>query len=569
MQSSTPPQNGPDQSSRDPAGKGSSSATSSATGKDLAGARINHKSPVIKTAYKKLCGLCIGNGLRKKDIVLKSVDGQIFPIKAEVKVEPDVKTKSHERKGKVSGDKVFRSKADMDAALEDLKESLTKNRNIFQTIIKQVQSRPDKGIGLDNKTLPLKTLDQSYVYYDPCSVCHEQGRTTCPSCHGNKQIPCIRCQGRRNVQCAVCGGSGNISGPDGGQKTCPRCQGRSQIPCDYCHGRGQTKCDRCGGAGSSTCANCGGAGVNSQVTQIQIQAKLDCEYKIDNPAGQKTYGLENILDDLGPDIVLKKMAKITESEAEQDERGLPILNYILKMPHARMMFHVKQKETEAIVTGYSSQFTKIPALLDAFIEPAVSFSSSKKAKSAPITALNKIGRIKIFRQAMALTSQSSVNATADKLEHKYKGLMSQDLIGRIALQTNILLNKSLRKPRVFSASVLGLFAAGICGGFYIGPGLSYFSEALGSVLEPLTQTLPDIRISDLCSFGLLAVLWAIAAPLNKAISRAYFKKRIGRVLPDDYCALLLSRLGQHQWLPYMVVTIIFLGFYIGYRAGLI
>ena len=513
-------------------------------------------------AKKKILSLCVGNGFGKDDIAISNINGRILKFEARTIVRPDVEAQIHTQTGRVKGDKTFKSREALDKELEKLKDTLSDNDKLIEKIIGQIRKRKDKGIGIKGEAVNLKTLDQSYVAHETCTTCQSSGSTTCPKCHGHKTITCVRCHGRTMVQCVVCNGRTTIAGADGKQQTCPRCQGRAQIPCDYCKGAGKTTCDQCQGSGGITCQSCKGAGVNSQVAQIKMTATIDGAFIIEDLPDD----IASRIAQTGPDLVTDRLAKIKSMTKDKTEDNLTELRYVLSMPYGEMDLNFSSKakpgkengqsDIKARLIGYNPRFIEMPPVLDQGLESLIKHIGSSAAQFAPLKTLQKAGKYKIFREAMTLTAQGSVNAAKEKLDAKYEPFISPSNTEQIALRTNGLLNKATEKPKKLANWCVSTLMLILFGGYFLGPGQAYLNTAIRDI--PVLS-----QYADFASWGVLAMALLLTGPIHQLFSRAIFKSKIGKLLPGSYTIALMRKLKHFSITPYVLTLLAFSLFYVG------
>lgn len=526
-------------------------AASGATRKKT-GPKSASSNPMAKAAMKKILSLCVGNGYRKSEIKITDFKGQTLSLEAFTLIQPHVEANIQEKKGRVKGDKVFSDRASLDKELENLKSNLADNDKLLENIQKQIRQRGDKGVGIQGEKINLKTLDKSYVCHQTCQTCQGKGGTQCPKCAGHKTIQCIRCHGERMVQCVVCSGSTTIAGPDGQQKPCPRCSGHGKVACDYCKGNGQAPCDRCQGAGKIKCGNCDGAGANSSIAQVNIQAHIQGQIKT-------THVSEDIaqkINAFGPMLVTGKLAKIKTIDSGKNEDGLPRLRYSLDLPYAEMTLRLGKKDLTTNIIGYNPRFLDLPALLDQKLGPVIQYAGGDSAKLAPAKALQKIGKFRVFREAMAVTAKRSVNAAANHLENKYAPLLSRDNAQNIALNTNRLLDKATDKPRKAATIWVSVIMILLFTAYYLGPLRTTLIDIMER--EPVLYSFAPHLGWGILLFGLL-----LTGPLHKILSKFFFNARLGKVLPAQYSNLLLVKLRKFHIVPLLLTALYFFIFYLG------
>ena len=508
---------------------------------------------------KQLGALCIGNGIGKKDLKLLGLEGSVAQITARVRIHPDITAQTQERRGRIKGDQMFKSREEMNAALENMKQSLAEKQDLMKKITDQVQARKDKGIVPKPQALKLKTLDKVFVCTNPCQSCKGSGKSGCPKCHGSKTVKCLRCEGERRVQCAVCQGSTTIAGPNGEQKPCPRCHGEGRISCDYCKGKGKIPCPQCKSSGAIKCRDCDGQGVYSSVARVEIQARLDCEIE----CGPLPEEICQKVETAGAGLLTRNLAKIQSASTglHEDASGTkaPEIVYDLSLPHAGLEMKIGQKKVPLRMIGYRPEFLDIPPILDTTLAKAVSFSESTKAHFSPAQTLKQLGRYKIFRQAMGLVARKSVNAANRALASKYGRLISDETVQKIALQTNVLMGKATKKPERQATIWTAAIMAFLFGGYFIGPGQAR--------LAGLLESTPNLAgLKDWASWGLLLAALFLTGPLHQALSKSFFNARMGKLLPREYAELLLSRMGKFKWGPPLWTILIFLCFYVPFEV---
>ena len=351
--------------------------------------------------------------------------------------------------------------------------------------------------------------------------------------------------------CAVGGGRTTIAGSDGNPQTCPGCQGEGQIACEYCRGEGQIVCDQCRGRGNIDCKKCGGAGANSKVAQVKIQARLDGTVDDEGLPGS----LQRMLKENPGNIIKSKLAKIQSVNRETNDDKTPVLKYKLEIPYAELTLDFGGKTFRAECAGFNLKFTEIPPILEKQLGPVIEHSGSDRSQSKPISALQKVGGYKIFREAMILTAQASVNAAEAKLGDKYIPLITKEKIRQIALNTSILLDKATKKPRRLATIWTGIMMAALFAGYYYANGPAYL---LGLGEDYISMTGIERYVS--LPLGIVAVL--ISGQIHKILSRVIFNLNIGKFLPGEYSALLLVKLSRFHFKPYLVTLIVFAAFYI-------
>lgn len=507
-------------------------------------------------AMKKISAVCAGNGFRKSDVELVSSTDGFIEIAAVSRIEPSVAVNTREEKGRKDGDKVFEDKEALEEELNELKSTLARNEELLNKIRKHILSRKDKGIGTAPQQINLKTLNTSYVAHVACSTCRKTGTQTCPDCRGAKTKECIRCHGSKTVRCIVCGGTTTIRSASGSTSICPRCQGRGQLACDFCSGRGQIQCTKCSGEGKISCLSCGGEGENSLIARVTMQVRVESKlYLLDVSKSELPNQLAKEILTIGPRLITGKVGRITESRGGKDKEGMPLLQHKISIPATCLQIKLGRRELTVHAIGYNIHFLDLPPVIEQALTPVFAGIEKTAAQHDPVATLQRIGKYTIFREAMALTSDGSVNHAALQLGRKYVPFISQDRLHSLALTTNRLLDRTTRRPRFLADLLIALLMGGFFYFCLCGPGAPLLDK--GHHLLS-TYTANAERLSEL--LVLFAAL-VITSPLYEFLAALLFRRHAGALLPPRLARLLLSKMRRFKALPYVITLLAFVLIY--------
>ncbi len=413
-----------------------------------------------------------------------------FPVHVFIRLRSKV-TMRHEH-GKNTEYPAVTSQEEFRHKTQDVAQIIAQQEMRRQQVIDIIRTRPDRGFGLNGKTIPLKGFTQNLVWHEECESCNHTGKMKCPRCDGRTREVCPTCHGSRLSPCPHCSGVGRIQSPQG-QQPCPQCNGTGRIPCATCGGQGQIPCRGCGGTGKTICGSCHGRGYNSHIAHIEVEASLESSFEpeempkmlshlighkseelfINNelffcaPPGPKTPTLLK-----GPLGLGQADPDQAEKQAEEEERrernyanGVIPLDFYLGAYFGIFEFNIEGEPTAITVIGEGAR----PLSSSHFLE-RLTIKGIKALKRAahgslePVADVARACKYKIWRTVMAeAVSAKPARVIAADLQKEYPVGVSPKTLMEMANSAITVLRHVTRVPRYLGMltgqAMLGLFCA--------------------------------------------------------------------------------------------------------------
>lgn len=474
-----------------------------------------------------------GNGARPQDVRFIGFDGEVLHFEAleRFEVEPKVSEKlvHGKERGEVTG-----SQQDVRQKIQAAMEKATYNADVTQATIDIFKGRPDRGFGLDNYSLALERLKQTFVVHELCSVCNGAAKSPCLTCRGARKTQCPRCHGARDMTCPSCAGR-KLENTPRGQRPCARCRGRGRIPCRTCTRTGFVPCAICRAAGQLPCKNCGATGWHSRITCLELRAQS--HFMFDRAA---------LPPEVPPLIDALRGALATEGHAEailnEDRRRLEELSrggrpqeyfipYKVRLPWGALKFAVGEKEIEGKLFGFQPSIVHAPPFLEDTARKGLRFLA--EAAGSPRHAAARLGdavRTRAVAQAVFAASQLSRRRALDYMHEKYPFGIRRETIVNMLSQAQGAMKRSARGARL----------SGFCSGIMLAAAF-YTLYYSGTVPRPPVKNAAAAVIPDL---AVVAVGGIIVTAAMQFASAYALKRAIGKIMPVNKKKRLLPRAGR-------------------------
>ena len=452
-----------------------------------------------------------GNGVDPKDAEVKSFEGEILEFIAVTVLRLKTKTAHRRQAGKISGPQVLDSEAAVKQAVEKEFSKITHSQDLIKRIKDVIIQRPDKGFGLKDRFIKLPFLHRDFVVYEPCKTCHSKGKMPCNRCAGRGRENCPRCRASGTEVCPTCGGRQYISGPNGQKQHGIRCNGQGRMPCSVCNQRRQVPCTACKGAAIITCKQCNGHAWNSVVYMVEIDAFANFEYEKEKLPDKIVAQIE-IMDEKQREQHIQFTPVIMGREHERDNIVIP---YQIRVPHANVVFKIKNLEVPAFMFGLQAMLLGTPSYLEKIMAPGIkSLQKAGKGQGDIAEELKKAGRYKTLRHIiLAASRQGHGRALLTVLKNNPVGL-SEDSAQKLILLADRALRLITKKPRIYG-TISGTLGAG---GLYAAYFYALRAPLLTAVKMPVINPLFDGLIFIIgAALAVMSVKYFAAHAMHKAL----------------------------------------------------
>lgn len=522
-------------------------------------------SEVTELILDRLRYILDGNGGNPENIIpVGQPEFTCYKFPAHVFIRLKSKVTMRHEHGKNTEYPAVTSQEEFRHKTQDVTQIIAQQDMRRQQVIDIIRARPDRGFGLNGKTIPLKGFTQNLVWHEECGACNHSGKMKCPRCDGRTREVCPTCHGSRLSPCPRCGGVGRIQSPQG-QQPCTQCNSTGRIPCAACGSQGQIPCRGCGGSGKTICGACHGRGYNSHIAHIEVEATLESSFEPEEmpkllshlighkaeelfinselffctPPGPKTpallkapMGFGEI--DSGGD---EKAAEEEERRARNYAGGVIPLDFYLGAYFGIFEFTIEGEPTAITVIGEGAR----PLSSSHFLE-RLTIKGIKALKRAahgslePVADVARACRYKIWRSVMTeavLAKPARVIAT--DLQKQYPVGVSPKTLMEMANSAITVLRHVTRVPRYLGMltgqAILGLF----CAYYFFHGGQKSLAYAANGLAQNFSVNLsPDMYLAILYLANALFVYLGYAGSkyMGQAWGRRAQKKIVESVMKD-------------------------------------
>jgi hypothetical protein len=465
-------------------------------------------------AIRKIRAICLGNGVEKKEVKIKSAKGSMVTCEAltHVALEPGIEEKT--KKGRHQVGELIQDPSHLHNILAEMTNNATKNDEARKYLTNLLLEREDKGFGLQGALIDIEPLQKTYCMHEACQGCHGHGNVTCPQCRGQRQEVCERCHARGMVPCDHCHSTGFITGQNGQRRQCDRCFGKQQINCPLCQRTGHTTCRKCRGSGTNTCSRCQGAAFMTRVIELAVKMKTAFEI---NREGVHPQAI-GLIESKGASLATGEHIKITQTPIKKDDGGLAI-EYQVTFPFGEMTFAVGDQDYRTHLFGYKAKMLKLPDFLDRLVrEPMDTLEQAARTPAGAAANIEQAGKTRFIADALGLSSRLPAKKAMIGLKKKYPLGSSKNLIQEAVVLSKKAMANATRNARWIGYGVSGGLLAALMAAYFIGP-----------LRQGLFAALPANNLLGLLDFlliplGGIACLWLTTMiakrPQQKILSAA-------------------------------------------------
>lgn len=374
---------------------------------------------------RQLRKILVGNGLKKEEVRLKTVEGAIYTLNGSLSLQPAARVREERVAGRRTAGQVVQA-GEAVAAAKAYADGLGKNDGFRQSVRALLQNRPGQGFGISREPIVMEAAAQSFTEHETCRPCQGEGQSPCSVCQARGQKTCDKCRGLRESTCYVCKGQGVANGANGQNTQCYACQGRRVLQCDMCRGTGQSPCPNCNATGRSQCAHCQGNGAATKIIHVNVDAVPD--FKIEQ--AHLPPALYETLLKLSPERLAAKGDLLVEMKAAQPQ---PKSYYEQQSSHAGWVEHyhapcpwalatasVKGRALTCHAIGDKARLVNLPPILDDVLKEMIHrLHRAARGQAAPFTVLERACRRKITRETLPLLLAKGKRKALKTVMHAY------------------------------------------------------------------------------------------------------------------------------------------------------
>ncbi len=411
----------------------------------------------IKAAVK-------GNGIKTEHVKLEKFEGETLEFIATTALELKNKVTNKTSAGKVTGPKRVDNPQDLRSEIEKENHKITHDQTAIKNIKTMLLERKDKGFGLDQETIKLKSLKSEYVYYEACPPCASHGKIKCQRCHGKGYEQCTRCHGDGYESCHHCNGARQVQEQGGQYQPCPKCHGHGKTSCTLCQQTKRVQCSVCKTVGSTTCKQCGGQGWNSHISVLEHEAL--CHFDYDRSAVPEK--IQN--------IITQKQGDLHEHLAFEAilHDGQPTPNQITQaykvvLPYADIELTLGEISVPAFIFGPEGALVNTPDFLNEVLKKPIKLLNDAVSGQSDINANVKNAlRYKTIRSAFKAVIKFREAKAAKALFRSTPVGLSAETAMQLTKNANIVLNQLTRKQIQTNRAITGAGGALLLAVYYFG-----------------------------------------------------------------------------------------------------
>lgn len=408
-----------------------------------------------------------GNGLDPESVLLGAVDGQVYGFDAHIyfRFAPKVSEEAVPagRPPEVTA-QTLPTRADLDREIAVYTHKIVEDPTSGAQAAVALLSRPDKGFGFTQETLPAAFPPKHYLLKEPCPDCKGASKAACARCKGTAKMACPKCKTVKLAICPLC--YGRKTGAD--KKTpCIKCRGHGRIPCMACRQTGYIPCNECSGTGRNTCKTCAGSGTSGRKITVEMSVLADYDYDRSVLPAE----LAQFVEKLGPKIIAQGHATLEPGPIGRGEdRTTFVIPCRLNLPFAQVGILMPDQNFTCTVFGHTARVTALPPFLDKIIEPGV--RELRKAAASGNIALPHLRRACQFRtikSAIIAAAKSSPGQAIEALRRENGTTVSPAMAKNLVALSNRALNRIATIPTLLGmmtglAAAAGLYALAFSSG---------------------------------------------------------------------------------------------------------
>lgn len=505
---------------------------------------------ILATSVQKMKAILAGNGMDSAVVRLKvtpsagdaALPVRIYHFSARTSVRLMVHTTRRTETGRITKGEILPMGADLSGmtpyVLADIRLNPVKRKQVTDLVV----ARPDKGFGLKDQNIKIPALQRQFVQHEKCGSCHASGRLGCAKCSGRGAVSCTSCHSRKQIMCPRCRGSGRVHAGKN-ISPCQACRGDGRISCPKCAGRGQIKCASCGASGALACGSCAGSGWLSQITHIDVSARMAFDmdrtglpqpliHMLDVSSAQ----MARYVTRREMDVKVVSAAHMARSYLGEEEPADTIwMDYDVTCPFGRVSFDVKGRDLSGYVFGYQARLAKFPYFLDAVTKTGqtalITAATSRKQVTENLQVATRFAFLRgVLTDILVHKDLAKVRAAA--LAKYPVGLNPQGLTDVIAAADMCLRHTSRtgRTVGLVIGQVVFLILATLY--FIIGGRLFLLAEGM---------PLPAVLMLDV---ALPAIGIGVTVLCSKITARVMQNKMLRRLLPTAVLSKTLPKIGH-------------------------
>lgn len=401
-------------------------------------------------ALKTLQGLFRGNGVRAENLRLSACDAQTITLEAITEIDLRPRIEQTRVTGKIGGT-VVHTQTLMQETLTAQIKTLADQPGLRTELVKIILARPDKGFLLPaDYVVPLPTYRTNVILHEGCLRCRHTGGTICTTCQGARDVTCSRCQGTRSIPCQNCNGTREIYTAQGPQP-CQVCRHTGRQACGMCHERGRVPCQACKAQGSLRCEPCGGTGWTSLILTGILEAHT--AFTLDDTKAPADI-VERVRA-LGANAARSDDWTITpDPQAFIDAKEKLALPYRLQSAYAAFTLVLGRTNMQGTVFGPKAKILTAPPFLQSVLrKPLKKILDAARNKTGITDALHSIGKYRLLREALILSTKVGPGKAVVKLRQIYPAGITPQALSAIVRAQDDLVQLGTQKSRRLGVAV--------------------------------------------------------------------------------------------------------------------
>lgn len=496
--------------------------------------------PLVQKALARLVAICRGNGVNIKSIKVAKADVQEVAFSAGTFFELQPSSSEKTMPGRQQAGEVLHDPRDVERIAREMMDRAASNRSVEELLRNHLTTRKDKGFMLQDVKIPIKAMDRTVCWHEPCATCNHTGQVRCQQCNGQKYTPCRQCHGQTMMQCPLCRGTGNVAGNKGPQP-CGKCHGMRRIPCAQCGRTGKTPCPTCRGAGLTTCQTCRGQAYSTHIVTLGLTAITRADYTRAQVPEHMTFLIES------NGHAMVAAGDITVRPQAMQEANKMGVHYNASFSFADITFQIGNKPVKAEAYG-QGKFVRLPTILDQMLSaPLQALTRAARGEGDVAQSLHEAGRYRAIAYTLVTTIRANATQTTQRLLKKYPEGLSQEMAIKIGKAADAAVAKITQKPRYIGLALGLVTVAALYAFYYIGPGRGMITPYIGN---PIYNS-----VVDLCLVFIGGSLTTLAIQLS---ARGALHKALGHLIPADKRKRFLPRTHGASIMGYVAGTIIYL-----------
>lgn len=490
-----------------------------------------------------------GNGLNRRLVTVKTIDGKVAEFDARVSMSLSVRTMEKTVGGKrTEGEKVDGPQG-LREAMERDRLKILNTPDITAKIRAKMTERKDKGFGTRNEIVKLPFLTKEYIQHQACRSCNAQGELKCQRCHGKGFEVCPKCNGQSMEICPQCRGAQLIY-MGNGKVPCPKCNGQGRTPCMMCHQTRKISCSVCRSKGSTHCQNCNGLGWHSYITTSEVD--VICTFDFDRQKVPEK--LLRTVETRAREVPLYAEIKALPPELPQPPRegqnqnpnqsenekkissDIILLRYHVNLPYAETEFMLgKTSSIHAFLLGRRAEIAEAPAFLETLLKEGMqALKEAGDGKGNVAAKIQRAGAYRTIRQAI-IAAAKYPRGKAFKLVKRNSPLG----IGDAAIK-NLIINADRSLKNITAKPRLHGMIAGLAAAFVL-----YLVYMMGGLREAFTESLPNTLYHIPIDGAVIGAGMVFALLAIQFFGASAIKKALGKLLPEDQKHMVMTKAGHN------------------------